>query len=150
MTNALHHIPDAAAFLDEAARAVRPGGRLAAIEPWVTTWSRWVYTRLHHEPFETAAPDWTFPERGPLSGANGALPWIMFARDRARFERDHPEWSIAAIRPGWPLRYLLSGGVSMRTLIPAAAAGAARALDRRLERRGNRWGMFALIVLERR
>jgi SAM-dependent methyltransferase len=150
MTNALHHVPDAGAFLHEAARSVRRGGRFAAIEPWVTPWSRWVYQRLHHEPFEPDAPSWTFPARGPLSGANGALPWIVFARDGLRFEREHPEWSIVEIRPGWPTRYLLSGGMSMRTLVPAAAAGACRALDRRLERHGDRWGMFALIVLERR
>jgi SAM-dependent methyltransferase len=150
MTNVLHHVSDAGRFLNEAARVVRPGGRLAAIEPWVSAWSRWVYTRLHHEPFDPDAPDWAFPATGPLSSANGALPWMIVSRDRARLEREHPQWTIAEIRPGWPLRYLLSGGVSMRSVVPGFAAGACRALDRRLEGPGNRWAMFALIVLERR
>jgi SAM-dependent methyltransferase len=150
MTNVLHHVADAPRFLREAARVVRPGGRLAAVEPWVSPWSRWVYTRLHHEPFDPEAADWTFPATGPLSSANGALPWILLVRDRARFEREHPEWAIAAIRPGWPLRYLLSGGVSMRSVVPGFAEAACRALDRRLETRADRWAMFALIVLERR
>lgn len=150
MTNALHHLPDAAQFLDEAARALRPGGRLAMIEPWVSSWSRFVYGRLHHEPFDPDATAWSISGTGPLSAANGALPWIMFVRDRQRFEREHPEWGIAVVRPGWPLRYLLSGGVSLRSLIPPGAAGVCRALDRFLERRADSWAMFALIVLERR
>jgi hypothetical protein len=40
------------------------------------------------------AADWSFPAVGPLSGANGALPWILFERDRARFEREFPQWVI--------------------------------------------------------
>jgi hypothetical protein len=56
------------------------------IEPWVSTLSRPIYTRLHHEPFNPDAKDWSFPDTGPLSGANGALPWIIFQRDRHHFE----------------------------------------------------------------
>jgi 2-polyprenyl-3-methyl-5-hydroxy-6-metoxy-1,4-benzoquinol methylase len=40
MTNVLHHIPDARAFLKEAARCLHPGGVIAMIEPWVSPWSR--------------------------------------------------------------------------------------------------------------
>jgi SAM-dependent methyltransferase len=149
MTNVVHHLSEVDVFLQEAARAVRPGGVLAAIEPWVTPWSTWVYGHLHHEPFDPGAPDWRFAAGGPLSAANGALPWILFARDRERFEREHPEWRVELVRPGWPLRYLLSGGVSLRTLVPNAARGALRRLDRRLERRADRWAMFALVVLRR-
>jgi len=28
------------------------------IEPWVSTWSRPIYMRLHHEPFDPDAKDW--------------------------------------------------------------------------------------------
>ena len=85
-----------------------------------------------------------------MSAANGALPWILFVRDRARFERDYPEWQVELVRPGWPLRYLLSGGVSLRTLMPGSTRGLLRWLDHRLERRADRWAMFALVVLRRR
>ena len=57
---------------------------------WVTRWSRWIYGRFHHEPFDPQRADWEFPLSGPLSGANGALPWIIFQRDREQFER---EWA---------------------------------------------------------
>jgi SAM-dependent methyltransferase len=148
MTNALHHLPDVSRFLHEAARAVRPGGCVAAIEPWVSPWSRVIYSRLHREPFDPRA-EWTFAAGGPLSSANGALPWILVDRDRSRFQREHPEWEIRHVRPGWPLCYLLSGGVSLRSLVPTFVQGACRALERRLDR-SARWAMFALIVLERR
>ena len=86
MTDVLHHIPDVRGFFRDAGAAVRPGGALVMIEPWVTSWSRFVYGRLHHEPFRPDAEQWEFPAAGPLSSANGALPWILFERDRARFD----------------------------------------------------------------
>ena len=52
MTNVLHHLPQPRLFFAEATRCVRPGGVVAMIEPWVSSWSRFVYTRLHHEPLD--------------------------------------------------------------------------------------------------
>ncbi|MCP4200398.1 MAG: class I SAM-dependent methyltransferase [bacterium] len=147
MTNVLHHIPNVRSFLSEAARCVVEGGALAMVEPWLTSWSRFFYTHLHHEPFEPAATDWTFSRTGPLSGANGALPWIVFERDRPRFEREFPMWRIEIIRPIMPLRYLMSGGMSWRPLMPAWTSGPWRALERVWPIR--RAAMFALIVLRR-
>ncbi|MEX2219102.1 MAG: class I SAM-dependent methyltransferase [Phycisphaerales bacterium] len=149
MLDVLHHIPGPRRFLAEAARCIRPGGVVAMIEPWNTPWSRLVYTRLHHEPFLPAAPRWEFPASGPLSGANGALPWIIFHRDRALFEREFPQWRIGAVRLHTPLRYLLSGGVSMRALLPGVAHGPLRALEGLLAPLNPALAMFAQIVLVR-
>jgi len=147
MTDVLHHLARPRQFFTEASRCVRPGGRVVMIEPWVTPWSRLVYSKLHHEPFRPEAQEWSFPSRGPLSGANGALPWIIFERDRTRFEREFPLWQIYAVKPFMPFRYLLSGGVSLRGLVP----GWSFALWRKLENLLRPWmkslAMFALIVL---
>src|SRR5258706_955922 len=51
MTDGFHHIPDVSSFLREAARCLRPGGRIIMVEPWVTSWSKLVFGRFHHEPF---------------------------------------------------------------------------------------------------
>jgi len=147
MTDVLHHLPEPRRFFAEAARCVRPGGAMAMIEPWVTPWSRLVYRRLHHEPFEPEAAEWEFPATGPLSGANGALPWIVFVRDRARFEREFPQWKIETIRPFMPLRYLLSGGVSTRGLMPGWTFPAWRLLEDLLQPWMDWGAMFAHIVL---
>ena len=37
MTDVLHHIPDCTSLFHEAARVIRPGGRVVMIEPWNTT-----------------------------------------------------------------------------------------------------------------
>jgi SAM-dependent methyltransferase len=145
MTNVLHHLARPRTFLGEAARCVRSGGVLAIVEPWVTPWSRLIYNHLHHEPFVPDALSWEFPAAGPLSGANGALPWILFERDRSIFAREFPQWTIQTVRPFMPFRYLVSGGVSMRPLMPEWAYPLWSALESTLER----FGMFAFIVLKR-
>ncbi|BCS34690.1 hypothetical protein TBR22_A39160 [Luteitalea sp. TBR-22] len=149
MTDVLHHVPDVEQFLHEAARCTRPGGVIAMVEPWHTDWSSLVYRHLHHEPFEPQATSWAFPSTGPLSGANGALPWILFARDRARFEREFPAWRIEVLRPIMPFRYLLSGGVSMRAMMPGWTYRPWAAVERALQPLSGRLAMFAFIVLRR-
>jgi SAM-dependent methyltransferase len=148
MTNVLHHLPQPRRFLDEAARCVRPGGVIAMVEPWVSAWSRRVYARLHHEPFAPEA-GWQISEGGPLSGANGALPWILFRRDRERFEREVPDWRIRSIEPIMPLRYLVSGGISQRSRTPGWSFPAWRRAEQALSPFRERIAMFACIALER-
>jgi SAM-dependent methyltransferase len=149
MTNVLHHLARPSRFFAEATRCVKPGGAMIMIEPWVTAWGRWVYTHLHHEPFDPEAPRWEFPQTGPLSGANGALPWILFVRDREKFERDFPMWRVKSIRPIMPFRYLVSGGVSRRSLTPGWSFEIWSALEKCASPFMHRLGMFAHIVLAR-
>ena len=149
MTNVFHHLPQIRMFLVEAARCVRPGGVIAMTEPWVTPWSRVVYKQLHHEPFEPEAAFWELPRSGPLSGGNNALPWIIFARDRAQFEQEFPQWRIEVIQPIMPFRYLISGGVSMRKLMPGWSFGLWRQFENVLSRWNKQLAMFAQIVLRR-
>lgn len=150
MTNVLHHIPEPLQLLHEAARVVRPGGVVAMIEPWSTPWSGLVYRRLHHEPFDPQSEALTVQGGGPLSAANGALPWILFERDRSLLASRCPQWHVECVRPMMPWRYLLSGGVSMRTLMPAWSSGPWRAVERAVQPWMQFWAMFALIVLRRR
>ncbi len=149
MTNVLHHLPRPLRFFADAARTVRPDGVIAMVEPWVTGWSRQVYTRLHHEPFLPEG-DWEAPAGGPLSGANGALPWILFERDRERFEREAPAWRVRSITPIMPFRYLVSGGISLRSLAPAASYPLWQGFERALTPWSRQLAMFAHVVLERR
>ena len=149
LNNVLHHFRDVRRFLREAARCVRPGGVLAMNEPWVSAWSRWVYGTLHHEPFDPRAASWELPPGGPLSGANSALPWIVFARDRATFEADFPVWRISRIRPWMPFQYLVSGGFTLRPMMPGWAHAVWVWLESVLRRWTPSLSMFAVIRLER-
>jgi SAM-dependent methyltransferase len=150
MVNVLHHIPDVRSFFGEALNCVRSGGSIIMVEPWVSTWSRLVYKYLHHEPFDAETESWTFPQGGPLSGANGALPWIVFQRDRRTFESEFRELELLTVWPLMPFRYLLSGGVSMRQLMPDATFGFWRRLESHLMRWPQHWSMFAMIHIRRR
>lgn len=149
MTDVLHHISQPRYFMAEAARCVRPGGVIAMVEPWVSSWSRVIYKHLHHEPFQPEAAEWEFSAKGSLCSANGALPWIIFERDRAQFLREFPMWRIQTIKPIMPFRYLVSGGVSLRSLMPSVMTPFWRWIERSLTFRMESWAMFAEIVLVR-
>lgn len=147
MTSVFHHIPDCEHFFEEAARVLRPGGRVVMIEPWNNIWAGLIYRNLHHEPFDPDAKEWKFPATGPLSSANGALPWIVFERDRVIFEQHYPFLSTIEVKSMMPLSYILSGGVSMRQIIPGWAFSILRLFERIL---GDQYlGTYALIILRK-
>ena len=149
MVDVLHHLPNVRRFLTEAARCVKTGGVIAMIEPWNTPWSRLIYRHLHHEPFEPDSQRWEIPSGGPLSQANSALPWMVFERDRRRFQVEFPQWCISSIHPHTPFLYMLSGGVSMPSLTPARSYRFWRWLERRLDSYNRYLAMFATIFLMR-
>ena len=149
MIDVLHHLSKPRSFFKEATRCIRPGGVLVMVEPWVTSWSRLVYRRLHHEPFRPDAEDWEFSQEGVLSGANIALPWILFQRDRAQFVSEFPQWQIRTLKLMMPFRYIVSGGVSLRSLQPGWSYVFWRNLEQTLRPFMPRLAMFAQIVLQK-
>ena len=149
MTNVLHHISNPRQFFSEASRCIADGGMIAMIEPWRTEWSEFIYTRLHYETCDATTPSWESPPGRPLSNANNALAWIIFHRDLVQFRQEFPHWEIRSIQPMMPFVYLLSGGISLRSLVPSWTYSAFRAIEKGLQPWINRLAMFALIVLEK-
>jgi SAM-dependent methyltransferase len=149
LLNTFHHIPDAGAFLDEAARTLKPGGKVVMIEPANTVWGGFVYRHFRHEEFNTRQQDWTFPPGGPMSTANGALAWIVFVRDAALFRERFPGLTIEAIDCRHPLLYLLSGGTSMRGLAPGRSLPLIRGLERLLAPLSPWLGTYMSVVLRK-
>jgi SAM-dependent methyltransferase len=149
MVDVLHHLPRPRDFLCEAARCVRQDGAIVMIEPWASRWSEWVYRRFHNEPFEPRSAQWEFPASGPLSGANMAMPWMIFQRDRDLFEKEFPQWRVADIRPMMPFRYVLSGGVTRRSFMPGFLFGFWKGVEAVLNPWRDSLAMFAQIRLAR-
>jgi len=148
-TDVLHHMTDVRSFFVEAGRCLHQGGKVLMIEPWVTPWSQFINTHFHHEPFRPDARDWSLTSSGPLSGANGAIPWIVFVRDRNRFDLEFPSLVIERIRPFLPFRYLVSGGVGMRNLMPGFLHRSWARLEQLLDGQMNTLAMFAFIALRK-
>lgn len=149
MVDVFHHVPDSARFLSEMQRTLKPGGRIIMSEPCNSVWGRFIYQNFHHETFNPKG-DWTIPGSGPMSDANGALPYIVFERDYVRFCADFPELKLLKNHKHTPLRYLLSGGVSMRQLVPNFMFGALLFLENLLSPLRSWFSMFQLIVIEKK
>ena len=147
MLNVFHHIRDVGVFLREASRCLIPGGRLLIVDQYPGWISSPILKWFHHEPFRPADEQWAFSSAGPLSDANGALAWIVFFRDRDKFQRDFPRLDIAAIQTHTPLRYWLAGGLKSWSLLPGWGFGMATQLDRILVRVSQRFGSFLDIEL---
>lgn len=148
MLNVLHHIPDALVFLKEMERCLKAGGRIVMIEPANTLWARFIYQNFHHEPFDPSG-DWTVKGDGPLTAANGAIPWIIFSRDRKKFEEQFPSLQIRKITIHTPFRYLISGGVSMRSLLPSFCYHLIKGIEIVLSPLNPFLGMFYTIDIEK-
>ena len=147
MIDTFHHIPDSGKFLKEALRTLRDGGVMIMTEPANSWWGRLIYKNLHHEPFNPQG-GWSFPAEGPLSGANGALPWIVFEWDREMFNKKFPEMEIAEIRYHTPFRYLSSGGLSFRQPVPDFTYPLFRFVDNALSRLSKEISMFVTVKIK--
>jgi len=148
MIDVLHHIKGPRVFFSEAQRCLRKSGKIVMIEPANTLWSGFIFKNFHHELFDTSA-GWEMNKVGPLSDANGALAWIIFQRDRKLFESEFENLKIKSICFHTPFRYIVSGGLTYRQLLPSFMYSFVNFLEICL-RPFNKWlGMFETIVLER-
>jgi SAM-dependent methyltransferase len=146
MIDTFHHIPDSNIFLKEVCRVLKPGGKMIMIEPANSLWGRFIYKNFHHEPFNPKG-DWQIPFEGPLTGANGALPWIVFERDRDVFNNRFPQLKIESITYKNPFLYLISGGVSYRQLMPDVTYPLFNGIDQILPKVCKHLSMFATIKI---
>ena len=146
MIDVFHHINDIRAFFKEANRCLKVGGKLVMIEPANTVWGRFIYKNFHHEPFVTSG-GWSLKDGYPLSSANGAIPWIIFFRDRLLFEKEFPSLVILDIKYHTPFRYLISGGVSFYQLLPSFLYDMIRRFEVALSPFNKYIGMFLTIEI---
>lgn len=148
MIDTFHHIPDADLFLSEVDRVLKKGAQLMMVEPANSKWGRLIYTNFHHEPFDPNG-NWQIPLSGPMSGANGALPWIVCERDRELFEKKFPNLKIKHISYHSPLKYLLSGGVSYRQLVPDFSYAMIDGIEKLITKMSKQFSMFMNICIEK-
>jgi SAM-dependent methyltransferase len=124
MLDVLHHLERPITFLREITRVLKPGGRVAMIEPAMTPVARFFFTHFHQEPVDLSADPFDVtvaadPQRDPFD-SNQAIPWLMFARQagRKRFATVMPELRISQQRLASLIVYPLSGGFKPWSLAP--------------------------------
>ncbi|HSU54553.1 MAG TPA: class I SAM-dependent methyltransferase [Candidatus Dormibacteraeota bacterium] len=118
LTHVFHHIPDVDAFFKEAERVLKPGGVISMIEIAHTPFARFFFRNFHHEPYDDSQRTWPFAQNDSMMDSNQALSWIVFVRDRAEFERKYPGLTLELVELMPWFTYFVSGGVTMRYLIP--------------------------------
>src|SRR4029077_13502921 len=97
-----------------------PGGGAILLEPYHGPFATLLFRRLFKtEGFDKQFPSWETPALGPMNGANQALSYIIFERDKRKFESDYPQLRVVhQERCHNQLKYLLSGGLNFRQLLP--------------------------------
>jgi SAM-dependent methyltransferase len=118
--NVFHHLPDPDSFFLELQRTLTPGGGAILIEPYYGFVASFLFKRISKfEHFDKTQKEWGSKENSPMSGANQALSYIVFIRDREKFTKSYRNLEIAFTAPmNNYLRYLLSGGLNFIQLVP--------------------------------
>lgn len=150
--NCFHHFPDPAKFFGELTAMLAPGGGCVLIEPYHGVVARQFYRRLFEtEHFDPDQRGWMTAASGPMTGANQALSYVVFERDRAEFVRRFPALEVVESRPLTNYaRYILSGGLNFRALVPAWCAPAIRGAEMALTPAARWLALHHLIVIRRR
>lgn len=153
----LHHVAAPSAFFAEAARVLRPGGRIVLCEPYISPVSRWVYRRFHPEPVDmsvdplVAAAQVLDATKDPFA-SNQAIPTLIFCRDHGRaFARMFPQFGVVRVERMAGLSYPASGGFSHAPFLPVPLWRALFAVENLLPEMVFRgFGFRVLVVVERR
>jgi SAM-dependent methyltransferase len=149
MLNVFHHVPDPGIFLKEAERVLMPGGKIFMVEPANTFFSRFIYKKFHHEPFNEKG-ERTIRRGNPLSHSNQAMAYIYFERDRKLFDQRYPALKIKRISYHTPLLYLLSGGVSRSAFLPGFTYPIILFVEKLLSPLASGLSLFCTVVIEKK
>lgn len=152
LQNVFHHLPSPAKFFSELNRVLVPGGGAILIEPAASPFASWIYPKLFtSEDYDRNAVIWDTPVNGPMRGANQALSYLVFDRDIDEFHRANPELEVVhrEVLGNW-LRYLLSGGLNFRSLVPGWSAKGIKAMEHMLGPVRKHLALHRVIVIRKR
>ena len=149
----IHHLARPIEFLSEAARVLRPGGRLAAMEPWVTPLSFPIYRWLHQEGCRPGLdPRDPFGSRfgggKPAFLGDAAIVWRLL---RATPSAEWPRmgFGLPSVELWNGFAYLSTLGFRRSSLLPRCGLRPLLWLDRWCRPAAGVLGLRALVVWKR-
>lgn len=150
-----HHFSQPKLFLKELNRVLKPEGGCILVEPYHGFFASLIFTYLHEpdrECFDKNQKRWDSnkDKASPMSGANQALSYIVFVRDKELFKKKFPSLEIVKILPLKNyLQYLLSGGVTFKQLVPDFIIPGIKFLEWILSPLVNKLAIHYIIVLRK-
>ncbi len=119
--NCFHHFPNPDLFFKELERVLCKKGGCVLIDPYYGFVASRFYKKIFDsETFDMTQKDWSNESLGFMNGANQALSYIVFVRDKKIFEKKYPGLELVLQKPlNNYMRYLISGGLNFRALLPA-------------------------------
>jgi SAM-dependent methyltransferase len=149
--NCFHHFPDPDKFFQELNRVLVKGGGCVLIEPYYGFLGKRFFKKLFDtETFDMSQKDWKNPENQVMTGANQALSYVVFKRDYEKFAAMYPSLSIVYHSPikNYP-RYLLSGGLNFRSLLPGWTSPALKIFEFCISPLKRLFGLHHVIVIRK-
>ncbi|MBU3612860.1 methyltransferase domain-containing protein [Polynucleobacter sp. MG-27-Goln-C1] len=149
--NCFHHFLHPDKFFGELERVLVPGGGFIMLDPYHGPFAQFLFKRLFKtEGFDKKFPSWETPLCAPMHGANQALSYIVFERDRVKFEQKYPSLKIVHKQTlGNYLKYLLSGGLNFRQILPDKLTGTVSFLEKILTPFQSVLALHHVVVIQK-
>lgn len=137
LLDVLHHLAEPKKFFEEANRVLKPGGRIAMIEPGITPVSWLFYNFLHEEPVDMSATPLAKQPYGETKDpfeSNQGIPTLLFRHQEHKIALSEAVPSLKTTKREWLslFAYPLTGGFKSWSLIPPGPAEALVRLENKL------------------
>jgi SAM-dependent methyltransferase len=152
MQNAFHHIPDPEQFFRSAIRVLAPGGGMIILDPHSGPVASFVYPRLFNtEGYDKTQKVWKTPMDDAMTGANQALSYVVFQRDRDQFHKKFPDLKIECRGTSSTyIRYVATGGLNFPQLLPTPVFPALKLVETVLTPVSGVFGLHQWYVVRKR
>jgi SAM-dependent methyltransferase len=143
-----HHFSDPVRALSQLNKVLNRGGLLVLIEPANTFLGKILFPIMHKSEYYDPTADWKNGSKGDGGDANQALSYICFNRDRDIFIKKFKEFEILedSLLIPFGLRYIASGGLNFRQLLPDFLFNSAL---KYLDTRFNFFAVHWMIILRK-
>jgi len=152
LIDVFHHLDRPAAFLTEASRVLKHGGRILMLEPWTSAVGYPFYRYIHRERADRHVdPEAPFATEKAAFDGNPALPKLYFgdASPGSRVRSAGVDLQVVEVRPLPGTSWLISGGFSAYALLPGCLWPLAELAEILTTPLAKIVGLRAVIALER-